>query len=99
MKLKTDKPEIYQMMGDYYRLIEALYGEKDLYRIESLCDKFQVKWLNCLEGFDKYLVEELLMTLYRAIDKERMDERIVYGWDTDGFIGEWMDADIDLPFH
>ena len=75
MKLKTDKPEIYQMMGDYYRLIEALYGEKDLYRIESLCDKFQVKWLNCLEGFDKYLVEELLMTLYRAIDKERMDER------------------------
>ena len=31
--------------------------------------------------------------------KNEMDERIVYGWDTDGFIGEWMDADIDLPFH
>ena len=74
MELKREKPEIYQMMGDYYRLIEAVYGEEDLYKIESLVDKFQVKWSG-LKGFDKYLVEELLMTLYRAIDKSRMDKK------------------------
>ncbi len=74
MELKKEKPEIYQMMGDYYRLIEAVYGEEDLYKIESLADKYQVKWSG-LKGFDKYLVEELLMTLYRAIDKSRMDKK------------------------
>lgn len=31
--------------------------------------------------------------------KNDMDERIVYGWDSDGFIGEWLEPDQDLPFH
>ena len=31
--------------------------------------------------------------------KNDADERVVYGWDSDGFIGEWMSADTDLPFH
>ena len=32
--------------------------------------------------------------------KNDMDERIVYGWDSDGFIGQWLEPpDEELPFH
>lgn len=70
MNFKNDKPEFFEMMGDYYRLLEGVYGNKDLKNILDSCDGFLQKWEPRLSGWDKVYVWHLVNAILETINKE-----------------------------
>lgn len=72
---RTENPIMFDMMGDFYKLVEKCYPESDLKIICSYCDEFNDKWENQLSGLDKLMAERLVMGMLEAIDKNRTEER------------------------
>lgn len=45
MNFKNEKPDLFQMMGEYYKLMEELYVSMDMREIIQKCDAFQDRWI------------------------------------------------------
>lgn len=74
MNFKNEKPDIYQMMGEFYRLLETLYDEWDWVKVCELSDAFAQKWTAQMDGLDKELVVELTQGILRAKDNYQKGE-------------------------
>ena len=45
MNFKNEKPDLFRMMGEYYKLMEDLYVSMDMREIIQKCDAFQDRWI------------------------------------------------------
>lgn len=45
MNFKNEKPDLFRMMGEYYKLMEELYVSMDMKEIIQKCDAFQDRWI------------------------------------------------------
>ena len=45
MNFKNEKPDLFQMMGEYYKLMEDLYVSMDIREVIQKCDAFQDRWI------------------------------------------------------
>ena len=45
MNFKNEKPDLFQMMGEYYKLMEELYVSMDIREVIQKCDFFQDRWI------------------------------------------------------
>ena len=45
MNFKNEKPDLFQMMGEYYKLMEELYVSMDIREVIQKCDAFQDRWI------------------------------------------------------
>ena len=45
MNFKNEKPDLFQMMGEYYKLTQELYTSMDMREIIQKCDAFQDRWI------------------------------------------------------
>ena len=70
MKLKTDKPEIYQMMGDYYKLCQVVYDCIDIKAIVDACDAFCNKWAVNAPDKQNYMAQGLVQGILTWKDEE-----------------------------
>lgn len=74
MNIKNDDPKLYSMMGEFYRLLESLYEERDWVKVCELSDAFAQKWTAQMDGLDKELVVELTQGILRAKDNYQKEE-------------------------
>ena len=76
MNFKNDKLEMYQMMGEFYQLLQSLYDEWDWVKVCELSDEFVQKWTASMSGLDKELVIELVQGILRAkVNYEKEEQR------------------------
>lgn len=75
MNIKNDDPKLYSMMGEFYRLLEALYDEWDWVKVCELSDAFTQKWTAQMDGLDKELAVELVQGILRAKVNHEKEER------------------------
>ena len=75
MNFKTNKPDIYRMMGEFYKLLESLYDDEDWTSICEKSDAFVQKWTANMSGLDKELVIELVQGILRAKVNYEKEER------------------------
>ena len=45
MNFKNEKPDLFRMMGEYYKLMEELYVSMDIREVIQKCDAFQNRWI------------------------------------------------------
>ena len=45
MNFKNEKPDLFRMMGEYYKLMEELYVSMDIREVIQKCDAFQDRWI------------------------------------------------------
>ena len=45
MNFKNEKPDLFRMMGEYYKLMEELYVSMDIREVIQKCDDFQDRWI------------------------------------------------------
>jgi hypothetical protein len=45
MNFKNEKPDLFRMMGEYYKLMEELYVSMDIREVLQKCDAFQDRWI------------------------------------------------------
>ena len=45
MNFKNEKPDLFRMMGEYYKLMEELYVSMDIRQVIQKCDAFQDRWI------------------------------------------------------
>jgi len=45
MNFKNEKPDLFRMMGEYYKLMEELYVSIDIREVIQKCDAFQDRWI------------------------------------------------------
>lgn len=69
MNFKTEKPEIFQMMGEFYKTVQELYEERDIKAVLECCDDFNSEWI-CVKGLPRNLVEGLMQGLIIWKDEE-----------------------------
>lgn len=42
MNFKNEKPDLFRMMGEYYKLMEELYVSMDIREVIQKCDVFRI---------------------------------------------------------
>lgn len=75
MNFKTEKPQFFYMMAEFYHLLESLYEEWDWVKVCELSDAFAQKWTAQMDGLDKELAVELVQGILRAKDNYEKEER------------------------
>lgn len=69
MNFKTEQPEVYQMMGEYYKLIQELYEVVDIKVVLKNCDDFSWKWMQ-KPGTQYYLADGLVQGILTWKEEE-----------------------------
>lgn len=68
MNFKTEKPQFFYMMAEFYHLLENLYDDEDWTSICEKADEFVQKWVAKMDGLDRELIVELTQGILRAKD-------------------------------
>ena len=70
VNFKTDKPELFEMMGEYYQLLQKHYDSVDIKAILSDCDAFVNKWAVNAPAKQSYMAQGLVQGILTWKDEE-----------------------------
>ena len=70
VNFKKDKPELFDMMGEYYQLLQKHYDSVDIKAILKDCDAFVNKWAVGADDKQSYMVQGLVQGVLTWKDEE-----------------------------
>lgn len=70
MNFKKDKPELFEMMGEYYQLLQKHYDSVDIKAILKDCDAFITRWAVGKGTRDRCMAEGLVQGILEWKNEE-----------------------------
>ena len=70
VNFKNEHPELFEMMGDYYKLCQLVYDSVNIKAIVDACDAFVNKWAVNAPDKQSYMAQGLVQGILTWKDDE-----------------------------